>query len=75
MRRHIYSRFRPVRVYRDDESVITCATFYNSKKLLAGSHDGDVKIFDIETCSLLGSWQCCGEPNISTVPCLDSAKC
>jgi WD40 repeat protein len=61
MRRHIYSRFRPVRVYRDEESVITCTAFYNNNRLLAGSHDGDVKIFDIETTSLVSSWQCHGE--------------
>jgi WD40 repeat protein len=60
MRRHIYSRFRPVRVYRDEESVITCTAFYNNNRLLAGSHDGDVKIFDIETTSLVSSWQCHG---------------
>ncbi len=62
MRRHVYSRFRPVRVYRDEESVITCTAFYSNNRLLAGSHDGDVKVFDIETTALVRSWQCHGTP-------------
>ena len=68
MRRHVYSRFRPVRVYRDEESVITCTAFYNNNRLLAGSHDGDVKIFDIETTSLVSSWQCHGTTHHLPLP-------
>lgn len=68
MRRHVYSRFRPVRVYRDEESVITCTAFYSNNRLLAGSHDGDVKIFDIETTALVSSWQCHDYSVMSLVP-------
>jgi len=68
MRRLIYSRFRPVRVYRADESAITCAAFYDNRRLLAGTHDGDVKIFDIESTSLIGSWQCHDYSMVSLVP-------
>ncbi|KAK9699628.1 hypothetical protein RND81_08G185600 [Saponaria officinalis] len=58
-RQFVYSRFRPWRTCRDDATaLLTCMTFLgDSTQIAAGSHNGELKIFDtnsnniLETCS------------------------
>ncbi|XP_021715939.1 DDB1- and CUL4-associated factor homolog 1-like [Chenopodium quinoa] len=58
-RQFVYSRFRPWRTCRDDAAaLLTCMTFLgDSSQIAAGSHSGELKIFDtnsnniLETCT------------------------
>ncbi|XP_048494983.1 DDB1- and CUL4-associated factor homolog 1 isoform X3 [Beta vulgaris subsp. vulgaris] len=58
-RQFVYSRFRPWRTCRDDAAaLLTCMTFLgDSSQIAAGSHSGELKIFDsnsnniVETCT------------------------
>lgn len=50
-RQLIYSRYRPLRTFRTDSAIHTCAAFLaNSKLLAAGAHGGGA-------CLLPGEWQ------------------
>ncbi|GIL71764.1 hypothetical protein Vretifemale_2075, partial [Volvox reticuliferus] len=43
----IYSRFRPLRVFRDDGSLSLCATFMHGwRSLVVGTHGGELKLQD-----------------------------
>lgn len=61
-RQFVYNRFRPWRTYRDDggdgSGLLTCITFLgDSSQIAAGSHSGELKIFDsssnnvVESCA------------------------
>ncbi|KAI8547754.1 hypothetical protein RHMOL_Rhmol07G0220000 [Rhododendron molle] len=61
-RQFVYNRFRPWRTYRDDGGdgggLLTCITFLgDSSQIAAGSHSGELKIFDsssnnvVESCA------------------------
>lgn len=58
-RQFVYSRFRPWRTCRDESgALLTCITFLgDSSRIAAGSHTGELKIFDsnnsntLESCS------------------------
>ncbi|PSR93583.1 DDB1- and CUL4-associated factor 1 like [Actinidia chinensis var. chinensis] len=54
-RQFVYSRFRPWRSCRDDGSaLLTCLTFLgDSSQIAAGSHSGELKIFDSNTNNVL----------------------
>ncbi|KXZ51678.1 hypothetical protein GPECTOR_11g13 [Gonium pectorale] len=55
-RQLIYSRFRPLRTFRDDGSLTLCAAFMQAsglgggvrgwRRLLAGTHEGELKLYD-----------------------------
>lgn len=61
-RKFIYSRFYPVKTYYDDDdSVMNCACFVNNNQsLLVGTHDGQVKMYDVQEANLVDSWICHG---------------
>ncbi|KAL9227175.1 hypothetical protein vseg_002899 [Gypsophila vaccaria] len=54
-RQFVYSRFRPWRTCRDDATaLLTCMTFVgDSCQIAAGSHSGELKIFDTDTNNIL----------------------
>ncbi|XP_052197040.1 DDB1- and CUL4-associated factor homolog 1 [Diospyros lotus] len=59
-RQFVYSRFRPWRTCRDgdggDRSLLTCVTFLgDSSQIAAGSHSGELKIFDSNSNNVLES--------------------
>ncbi|KAG8375300.1 hypothetical protein BUALT_Bualt10G0086000 [Buddleja alternifolia] len=56
-RQFVYSRFRPWRTCRDDATaLLTCITFLgDSSRVAAGSHTGELKVFDSNSSSLLDS--------------------
>jgi len=56
-RKYFFSRFRYLRAFRDDDCVITCSSFLgqDQENLIAGTQEGDVKIFDVEGARLLRS--------------------
>ncbi|KAL7599824.1 hypothetical protein Lser_V15G22858 [Lactuca serriola] len=56
-RQFVYSRFRPWRTCRDDTGVLlTCITFLgDSSQIAAGSHSGELKVFDSNTNNMLES--------------------
>ncbi|XP_076959228.1 DDB1- and CUL4-associated factor homolog 1-like [Bidens hawaiensis] len=56
-RQFVYSRFRPWRTCRDDTgSLLTCLTFLgDSSQIAAGSHSGELKVFDSNTNNMLES--------------------
>lgn len=53
----MYSRFRPWRTCRDDTGVLlTCITFLgDSSQIAAGSHSGELKVFDSNSNNMLES--------------------
>lgn len=57
-RQFVYSRFRPWRTCRDDTgALLTCMAFLgDSSKIAAGSHSGDLKIFDANSNNVLESF-------------------
>ncbi|XP_071741700.1 DDB1- and CUL4-associated factor homolog 1 [Rutidosis leptorrhynchoides] len=56
-RQFVYSRFRPWRTCRDDTGVLlTCIAFLDdSSQIAAGSHSGELKVFDSNNNNLLES--------------------
>ncbi|KAJ0802302.1 putative transcription factor WD40-like family [Helianthus annuus] len=56
-RQFVYSRFRPWRTCRDDTGILlTCLTFLgDSSQIAAGSHSGELKVFDSNTNNMLES--------------------
>ncbi|KAL2925727.1 DDB1- and CUL4-associated factor-like protein 1 [Bienertia sinuspersici] len=54
-RQFVYSRFRPWRTCRDDAAaLLTCMTFLgDSSQIAAGSHSGELKIFDTNSNNIL----------------------
>ncbi|KAI3690306.1 hypothetical protein L2E82_48286 [Cichorium intybus] len=56
-RQFVYSRFRPWRTCRDDTGVLlTCITFLgDSSQIAAGSHSGELKVFDSNSNNMLES--------------------
>lgn len=56
-RQFVYSRFRPWRTCRDDTgSLLTCLTFLgDSSQIAAGSHSGELKVFDSNSNNMLES--------------------
>ncbi|KAL6965324.1 hypothetical protein U1Q18_036380 [Sarracenia purpurea var. burkii] len=56
-RQFVYSRFRPWRTCRDDGgALLTCITFLgDSSQIAAGSHTGELKIFDSNSNNVLDS--------------------
>ncbi|GFP81592.1 ddb1- and cul4-associated factor homolog 1 [Phtheirospermum japonicum] len=56
-RQFVYSRFRPWRTCRDDtSSLLTCIAFLgDSSRVVAGSHTGELKVFDSNNNSVLES--------------------
>lgn len=59
-RKFIYSRFRPVKTYKDaDESGFSCCSFSADEQfLLLGTHAGDVKFLNVYTGDEIASTQC-----------------
>ncbi|XP_059663011.1 DDB1- and CUL4-associated factor homolog 1 [Cornus florida] len=57
-RQFVYSRFRPWRTCRDDGGApLTCITFLgDSSQIAAGSHSGELKIFDSNSSNVLESY-------------------
>ncbi|PHU29032.1 DDB1- and CUL4-associated factor -like protein 1 [Capsicum chinense] len=57
-RQFVYSRFRPWRTCRDDPGVLlTCVSFMgDSSQIAAGTHSGELKIFDTNSSSILESF-------------------
>lgn len=57
-RQFVYSRFRPWRTCRDDAGVLlTCVSFMgDSSQIAAGTHSGELKIFDSNSSSILESF-------------------
>ncbi|CAH9074092.1 unnamed protein product [Cuscuta europaea] len=57
-RQFVYSRFRPWRTCRDDAgALLTCMTFLgDSQQIAAGSHLGELKIFDSNSNTVLESF-------------------
>ncbi|CAN4128261.1 unnamed protein product [Withania somnifera] len=57
-RQFVYSRFRPWRTCRDDAAVLlTCVSFMgDSSQIAAGTHSGELKIFDSNSSSILESF-------------------
>ncbi|OIT36019.1 PREDICTED: DDB1- and CUL4-associated factor homolog 1-like [Nicotiana attenuata] len=57
-RQFVYSRFRPWRTCRDDAGVLlTCVSFMgDSSQIAAGTHSGELKIFDSNSNSILESF-------------------
>ncbi|PIN09480.1 hypothetical protein CDL12_17941 [Handroanthus impetiginosus] len=56
-RQFVYSRFRPWRTCRDDAtSLLTCISFLgDSSRIAAGSHTGELKVFDSNNNNVLES--------------------
>ncbi|PWA78877.1 DDB1-CUL4 associated factor 1 [Artemisia annua] len=56
-RQFVYNRFRPWRTCRDDNGVLlTCISFLgDSSQIAAGSHSGELKIFDANNNNMLES--------------------
>ncbi|KAI3756159.1 hypothetical protein L1987_55975 [Smallanthus sonchifolius] len=56
-RQFVYSRFRPWRTCRDDTGILlTCLTFLgDSSQIAAGSHSGELKVFDSNSNNMLES--------------------
>ncbi|KAK9077793.1 hypothetical protein SSX86_006131 [Deinandra increscens subsp. villosa] len=56
-RQFVYSRFRPWRTCRDDAGILfTCLTFLgDSSQIAAGSHSGELKVFDSNSNNMLES--------------------
>lgn len=53
-RQFVYSRFRPWRTCRDDAgALLTCLNFLGDSQVVAGSHTGELKIFDSNSGNLL----------------------
>jgi len=69
-RRLIYSRFRYLRAFRDEEAMITSASFLGlgGDRLVAGTHTGDVKIFDVGSGQVLSSNGCHDAPIWAVTP-------
>ncbi|RLU23994.1 hypothetical protein DMN91_004202, partial [Ooceraea biroi] len=60
-RRHIYSRFCPVRTFRPNEvgGVFTCCRFSPcTQYLILGTHAGDIKMFNVHTGMEEATYQC-----------------
>ncbi|KAK0076783.1 hypothetical protein PV325_004862 [Microctonus aethiopoides] len=60
-RRHIYSRFCPVKTFRptDVEGTFTCCTFSQCQQyLMLGTYAGDVKMFNAHTGTEEATYQC-----------------
>lgn len=60
-RKFIYSRFRPVRTYRDSEgsSSFTCCAFSSCEQfLLLGTFSGDLKAYNMHTGTEEATYQC-----------------
>ncbi|XP_059275344.1 DDB1- and CUL4-associated factor homolog 1-like [Lycium ferocissimum] len=57
-RQFVFSRFRPWRTCRDDAGVLlTCVSFLgDSSQIAAGTHSGELKIFDSNSNSILESF-------------------
>lgn len=59
--RLVHSRFCPVRTFRlgEDDAFFTCCEFLgNEKMLLVGTHQGEVKMFNLQTGSEEATFQC-----------------
>uniref|UniRef100_A0A1B6BYB4 DDB1- and CUL4-associated factor 1 n=1 Tax=Clastoptera arizonana TaxID=38151 RepID=A0A1B6BYB4_9HEMI len=56
----VHSRFYPVRTFRlgEDDGFFTCCEFLNDKALLVGTHQGCVKMFNIQTGAEENTFQC-----------------
>ncbi|KAL4564995.1 hypothetical protein LXL04_029076 [Taraxacum kok-saghyz] len=56
-RQFVYSRFRPWRTCRDENGILlTCITFLgDSSQIAAGSHSGELKVFDSNNNNMLES--------------------
>lgn len=59
-RKFIYSRFRPIRVFRDLEfgHVTTCAFSYSDQFLFLGSSTGEMAVFNLYSGVLNGTYPC-----------------
>jgi len=72
-KRLIYSRFRPVRVFRNEESndnveFTACALMPDpSDFILVGTHSGEVKMFDIHSQEQVSSYTCHEENQITVL--------
>eukprot|EP01135_Chromosphaera_perkinsii_P008746 Nk52_evm79s1444 gene=Nk52_evmTU79s1444 len=72
-RKLVYSRFRPLRSFRDDMSVMTCSAFVEDS-LLVGTHFGDIQAYDTETGSQIFSSRIVDSTLWSIKPSQDSTK-
>ncbi|KAJ7515195.1 hypothetical protein O6H91_22G005000 [Diphasiastrum complanatum] len=62
-RHFVYSRFRPLRTCRDESVLVTAATFLCQASILAaGSHAGDIRLFDSNTGNVLEVHNCHSSP-------------
>lgn len=62
-RHFVYSRFRPWRTCRDDAVILTATTFLgHASCLAAGSHAGDIRLFDSSTGNILEMHICHPSP-------------
>ena len=54
-RHFVFGRFRPTRSLRDEGAKFTCSSFIGSEgdKLLAGTNDGTLRLFDVNTGEVL----------------------
>ncbi|XP_028050580.1 DDB1- and CUL4-associated factor 1 [Monomorium pharaonis] len=60
-RRHIYSRFCPIKTFRptDVGGIFTCCTFSPcTQYLILGTHAGDIKMFNVHTGMEEATYQC-----------------
>ncbi|XP_070530641.1 protein mahjong isoform X2 [Cardiocondyla obscurior] len=60
-RRHIYSRFCPIKTFRptDIGEIFTCCTFSPcTQYLILGTHAGDIKMFNVHTGMEEATYQC-----------------
>lgn len=60
-RQLIYSKFRPIRTFRESESsssVTSCAFSHVQQFLFLGTLSGDLVLYNLNTCSLEASYQC-----------------
>lgn len=59
-RKFIYSRFRPIRVFRDLEfgHVTTCAFSYSDQFLFLGSSNGEMAVYNLYSGVLNGTYPC-----------------
>ncbi|KAL6045505.1 hypothetical protein QOT17_022759 [Balamuthia mandrillaris] len=66
-RRFVFGRFRAIRTFvgadggvlhPGQDEFFTCARFYGRRRIMVGSSDGQLSLFDVNTGDLLRSWQC-----------------
>lgn len=72
-RKFIYSRFRPIRSYRDaDDGCYTCCAFsVDEVYLMLGTHSGDLKFINVQTSEEAGVYQCHASPLTNCEPSRD----